>query len=115
MDTRFTREFECNGLFGSRRPSKFPLRFLTHNNVNNLRFIVLKPLVCRAIQVLLFFSSKKDENIELVNESDFDNDSQRFAARWLAENVGRVCHSFLSLSMASPSRPNGRGALRMQQ
>lgn len=67
------------------------------------------------MQFGFWFFSEKDDNTELVNESDFDNDSQRFAGRWLAENVGHVCHSFLSLSMVELSRPNGRAAPRMQQ
>lgn len=77
MDTRFTREFKCNCLCRSCIPSKFPRRLLSHNNINNLLFIVLKTfgVPCN----LDFFSSTKDEKTELVNESDFDSDSQRFA------------------------------------
>lgn len=77
VDTRFIREFECNCLCRSCIPSKFPRRSLSHNNINSLLFIVLKTfgVPCN----LEFFSSTKDEKTELVNESDFDSDSQRFA------------------------------------
>lgn len=87
VDTRFTREFKCNCLC---RPSKFPPRLLSRNNINSLHFIVLKTfgVPCN----LVFFFLKKGWEHWISQ--------RKWLWQWLTEVrrplIGRKCWSCLS-------------------
>ena len=51
--------------------------------------------------------SARDQSTKLVKESDFDNESPCCTSPWLVENVGPVCHSFLSRWIVGLCRPMG--------
>lgn len=61
VDTRFTLELKCNCLCRSCRPSKFPLRYLSHNKINSLHFIALKTFGV-PVQLGFFFPQKRWEH-----------------------------------------------------